>query len=607
MQNDMIVSTTYNRLLADIESLSGVSLDAPERFDSEWFLIQGPQLDKELLRYIDGRGIMPRFPDWLTPLWLRFISGNGDGVILRYIRQLLVYGYKTEQEPTNEQLESAQRQFEETDQGVGVWASNFNISRPYYAHTCRSARQIVSSVIYRIDWSKIVPSHGPGGVYPTRIPSEKSCFKTIYQGIEEHYPYFAYFNGLGSFYQDQLKPGVQDSLLEATDIVAKLVAVPKDSRGPRLICVHPSESIWIQQGQRRLLEHSISHNNLTKGKINFTDQTVNGKLALLSSQSREFVTLDLKEASDRISCELVRSLFGDYAYSKLSCSRANKIKLLDGRVINLEKWAPMGNALCFPVQSLIFFSLVTAGIRSHYGIDCNEVYVFGDDIIYPRPYHTGVMRTLVRFGLVPNPDKTFVNGFFRESCGVDAYKGINVTPIRLRKGDISSLENLMSNCDLALRARLHGYGGLATVLYRMIRRELRLRGIYMPISNLSTVGGFFEYQDISFVELLLREPRLTYNGKWQRWVVKRAVVSGQQHAVRNGDWYHLQDALLRLERKFQAEGVSSRGLIPSLSELFPTLDKTFVDETQRDVSDRPTEYAIPYRSRLTYGWGGCRV
>jgi hypothetical protein len=36
--------------------------------------------------------------------------------------------------------------------------------------------------------------------------------------------------------------------VHADIIEAKLIAVPKDSRGPRLICVHPAESIWIQQG-----------------------------------------------------------------------------------------------------------------------------------------------------------------------------------------------------------------------------------------------------------------------------------------------------------------------------------------------------------------------
>jgi len=153
--------------------------------------------------------------------------------------------------------------------------------------------------------------------------------------------------------------------------------------------VHPAESIWIQQGQRQLLESRIESHPLTKGKIAFTDQTVNGKLALSSSKTREFCTLDLREASDRISCSLVKALFGPHTYEWMSCSRATHVKLLDGRVIELKKWAPMGNALCFPVESLVFFSLVVAGIRSHYGENCNDVYVFGDDIIFPSKYHNG--------------------------------------------------------------------------------------------------------------------------------------------------------------------------------------------------------------------------
>jgi hypothetical protein len=105
-----------------------------------------------------------------------------------------------------------------------------------------------------------------------------------------------------TFWHDIMVTESKGRIMEKTDIVAKLTAVPKDSRGPRLICVHPKEAIWIQQGQRLKLEAAITSSNLTKGRINFTDQTVNGGLALESSKSGRLATLDLKEASDRISC-----------------------------------------------------------------------------------------------------------------------------------------------------------------------------------------------------------------------------------------------------------------------------------------------------------------
>lgn len=310
------------------------------------------------------------------------------------------------------------------------------------------------------------------------------------------------------------------------------------------------------------------------------DQTVNGKLALQASKSREFVTLDLKEASDRVSCALVQSLFGDYAYGWLSCSRADSVQLLSGRIIKLKKWAPMGNALCFPVESLVFFSLVVAGIRSHYGENCNDVYVFGDDIIYPSRYHDGVITTLITYGLIPNGGKTFNKGFFRESCGIDAYKGTDITPLRLRKDNVNSLSAIESQLSLAHRLRQKGFDRVASFLYKSCRRQLNEHwGIYLPISNSLDNAGFFEYQNIPFAELLLREPSIRFHGSWHRWGAKRWAATGQQHAVHYGDWYHLQDSLLRLERKFQRSRIGDDA-----------------------PSDRGTEYAFPRRTRLECGW-----
>jgi hypothetical protein len=577
MHSNMFVSNTYNRLLADICYKYRVSLDTPDLISYDWAYIDGPKLDKEVLAYLEGRVTQVTFPEWIKPLWDMFIR-NDDPILLGDIRQLLVFCYKTEHEPTKLQLESAQADFEETEAGVAIWDSYFSNSS-HLNHTIASARRIIGSIIYRIDWSEITPSHGPGAVFPPRAPSEKSCFRTLYSSIIAKYPYDQYYCGIPSYWVPTMVSEEYGPLDEKDDIVAKLTAVPKDSRGPRLICVHPAESIWIQQGQRRLLEARITNHPLTKGRINFTDQTVNGKLALSSSLSREFVTLDLKEASDRISCRLVKSLFGDYTYDWISCSRANKVKLLDGREIELKKWAPMGNALCFPVESLIFFSLVHAAIRSHYGIDCREVYVFGDDIIFPKPYKEGVITTLVMFGLIPNISKTFSSGFFRESCGVEAYKGVDITPLRLKKDNVGPLSSVVSICDLALRARLKGYDRCAAFLYSEARRSLGNRGINLPITNERNNGGFFEYQDIPFTEILLRDQSVKYNTRWQRWGARNWTVTGKQLAIRTGGWYHLQDSLLRI-------GLTNSGN-PIGSD---------------SPSDRGTEYAVPRRTQLSRGW-----
>jgi hypothetical protein len=517
-------------------------------------------------------------PEWLMPLWDRFVLSK-DGTYLKYLRDLLLFCYKAEYEPTHEQLKDAQAIFEETDHDVGVWDSA-GLYGPAGSEPplIRTARQIVGSVIYRIDWNEITPCHGPGAVFPPSKPSKKSNFTTYYETIASHYPYYEWFwpqwSHILCSYDGQLL--LRDGQVQAKDeIVANLVAVPKDSRGPRLICVHPKESIWIQQGQRQLLERAIEHSPLTKGKVNFTDQTVNSSLALQSSIDRELTTLDLSEASDRISCKLVEALFGSYAYEKLSCSRASRVKLLDGRLMELRKWAPMGNALCFPVESLIFYAMVRAGIRVKYGVNCTDIYVFGDDILFPSKYYEGAVYGLSMSGGKPNMGKTFRRGFFRESCGVDAYSGKDVTPFRIRKSNISSTQDAVSLLDLAKRLRVAGYEYCASYIYSQVRMRWEL-----ALSDNPNAQGLVEYVK-DFRTVLLYEPSLRLGGNtkggYQQWQVRVRQVRSVLEQRSNDDWYHLLDSLIHLSRK------------------------------DSEFSDRGTEYPIPYRTRLTYGWSNILV
>lgn len=558
----------YNRLLTDVRDMSGVPFGIPDDVSSEWLLIKGPLLDKNVLYCLElNQDCSPiGIPLWLLPLWDKFLESK-DSKILRLFRMCLVFCYKVEFEPTHDQIQEAQASFIETDSNLEAWEQSVNSDASDLL--LRSARSLIGRVVYRCDWFKITPSHGPGAVFPPCKQSERSNFDKIYESIQEYYPYDRYFNSLPENWISGID-NVREVVPKDAPRVAKLVSVPKDSRGPRLICVHPRELIWIQQGQRRVLERAIETCPLTKGKINFTDQTVNSSLALSSSSSRDFVTLDLKEASDRISCLLVKRLLGDWLYGILSCGRATHVKLLDNRVMELRKWCPMGNALCFPIESLIFWAVVRAGIALRYGINCNDIYVFGDDILYPSQYHEGALNALVRCGLVPNPNKTFVRGFFRESCGVDAYNGKDVTPLRLRTTDNITAQGCVSLCDLAKRLVVEGFTTCAASIYSSIRSNR-----YLPLCGNFDESGIYEYvPDMRTVWMY--EPTLRWRASTQHWSVRILRMRGTLDVPLRDGWYHLSDSLRRL------------------------------DNLEGWFSDRGTEYTVPYQSRPSYGWADCQ-
>jgi hypothetical protein len=105
--------------------------------------------------------------------------------------------------------------------------------------------------------------------------------------------------------------------------------------------------------------------------------------------------------------------------------------------MKLNKFASMGSALTFPVQSIVF-AIIAIGVGSYLhprrdlASIAQEVRVFGDDIIVPVDWVALLRSILERVGLKINESKTFSEGNFRESCGMDAFMGHDVTPAYLR-------------------------------------------------------------------------------------------------------------------------------------------------------------------------------
>jgi len=369
------------------------------------------------------------------------VEGHGDGSLrqkrfrlqdtdaIRHARQLLYFLYKLELPYDKDDEVKVIDSFVATEEEI----KNLQID-PNDA-VIKQARGFITRVLGGSDPRDIIPRHGPGAVSTGERGPEKSRFSRIYLALDQKYPFTEYFQ-LGGQVCDQYT--TYEETLETLEAgTAKVVLVPKDSRGPRLISCEPLEYQWIQQGQQRKLYGILENSRLTQGQVNFTDQTVNRRLALRGSTGSGLCTLDMKDASDRVSLALVQELFGGTAwYSHLLASRSPDTRLPDGRIVRMAKFAPMGSATCFPVEALCFYALAVSAIVVHKQVRPQvargRVWVYGDDIICYEEDYLVVMQQLSKFGLMFNVDKCCTEGFFRESCGCDAYAGVDVTPIRLR-------------------------------------------------------------------------------------------------------------------------------------------------------------------------------
>lgn len=610
--NMKAIELTYESLLADVAELSGFSEIRGSWWTLQWCIHDAPKLEKHVLRCTEtGENLdLQLVPTQLQRLALGSMK---DPILMRYLRQLLLFCYKANVTYDNKTKQSSFEQFARTNQEVEKYGNSLAKESPYLLNLVRAHCQ---SVLSRIRPWACSPSHGPGA-----STTSKDRWEKVYSRIEYCFPYSDWY----ALYYNQDHLSELDCADRTDELIeARLTAVPKDSRGPRLICVHPAESIWLQQGLRRELERAISLQRYGRtdqggqrscvpcstgedssdddgragcgwsldsgpaygwlyfpsktggyflrdagsgsvklhgrgldiqdntngarpftndaqlpegrggpkvdgvqrvevrskrwrfqnrkrnggpypvgpwphGHVHFRDQTVNGRIALLSSRSRKYATLDLKEASDRLSEPLVQILFGRN-YKWFGCCRAQRYRILGegsnaDTVGDIACYAPMGNATTFPVQSLVFWAICVSSLQRQCYHQPGAAFVFGDDIIVPTECAKGVIYDLESFGLIVNKEKSFWRGAFRESCGVDAFNGFNVTPIRWKTTlDAEHLEGLQSLSDLAMRLRIAGYESAAATCYAILRQRLfryYRRNLYY--TNNRDHGGLAEY------------------------------------------------------------------------------------------------------------------
>lgn len=211
----------------------------------------------------------------------------------------------------------------------------------------------------------------------------------------------------------------------------KLAFVPKNVDISRTICIEPSLNMFAQLGLADLIERRL------KGlySIDLTKQPeVNRALAQEGSKTGSLITIDLESASDSISLKMVERNLPKDVVQWLKVLRSPVSDTLQGPV-ELRMVSTMGNGFTFPLQTAIFSSVVLAAKRvlgrprTRAGKDWS---VFGDDIICHQ-HDVGAVLSLLRIlGFQVNPQKSFFEGPFRESCGHDYYRGHDIRGVYIK-------------------------------------------------------------------------------------------------------------------------------------------------------------------------------
>lgn len=299
-----------------------------------------------------------------------------------------------------------------------------------------------------IDDESILPRHGPGATADKAWANEKYRGRDFYRRWD---PWFSWEHlyGFSTVHQSD-RPVIEPK----DELPVKVVSVPKTMKTSRIICVEPTAMQFAQQLTASRLVQGLQRAKLLR-HLNFNDQSPNQRAARSGSLDGRLATLDLSEASDRVSVKLVTTVFRHSPLllrHLLSC-RSTRAVMQDGSVIHLRKYASMGSALTFPVEATCFLMICIAAVCDQRAVfrkngrpksleafeTCRkDILVFGDDIVVPSDCVVKVMEYLTSFGLKVNIAKSFFQGPFRESCGHDYVNGVLVTPVYLRQDPPSS-------------------------------------------------------------------------------------------------------------------------------------------------------------------------
>lgn len=219
-----------------------------------------------------------------------------------------------------------------------------------------------------------------------------------------------------------------------------LSTVRKNVGTDRTICTEPSLNMFAQLGIGEILNKVLLDEY---GYDPAIQQVRNRKLARRGSRTGSIATIDLKSASDLIALGLTQYTLPGHWSAAISDTRSHSTKV-DGQYVVLNMVSSMGNGFTFPLQTYLFSLAIRCLCKvldvqwSRYDSKNTMYGVFGDDIVVPASLAVTVMGLLRSLGFIPNEDKSFHEGDFRESCGGDYFRGQDIRGVYIRAASVDS-------------------------------------------------------------------------------------------------------------------------------------------------------------------------
>lgn len=275
----------------------------------------------------------------------------------------------------------------------------------------------------------------------------------------------------------------------------RLTIVPKNWETGRTIACEPEGCLPLQLAFDTYAKRQLR----AFARIDLSDQSRNQRFALEGSMYGDIATIDLKDASNSTVTNAVAWLFPEPWAQYLASVRSTCWRFKDrkrGLVVkgSYNMFSSMGNGSTFAIETLIFAAACSAVGSKHFT-------VYGDDIAIEVELVEPLLRVLRFLGFVPNLEKSHACGPFRESCGVNYFAGVDVTPFKVRE---------MDGRKAVLCHNVNGLAAIAAPGGQLEKRLLKLvidRHLRLVPWNDNSMSGVFIPPSMAYAQGLLKKPR----------------------------------------------------------------------------------------------------
>lgn len=300
------------------------------------------------------------------------------------------------------------------------YPSSTSVSGPSYVH--RMAEKI-KGLLGPLDLDKLLPFMGFSSGSSTRVKRSKGQPHNKLWGqphvTPSALPYALALRRFSDYWSENTSPDDAFELVPG----GEWFAVPKNAKTFRSCEKQPEVNLLLQKAAGGFIR-----SRLKLVGIDLNDQSKNQRLAVAYSLSDSGATIDLSSASNSVCRAVVMRLLSPDWFDLLDALRCEWVRV-DGAWHRLSMFSSMGNGFTFELESLIFWAACAVTVEDSTQADGNTDFsVYGDDIIVPREAAGKLIELLNWLGFRVNEEKSFVTGPFRESCGVHAFKGVEVTP-----------------------------------------------------------------------------------------------------------------------------------------------------------------------------------